>query len=97
MSKYHIDVSGAFSLHDIENTLNGEELLEGEFLGSRLWANSEHKLTNLVEFEEFDDFPEPPLKALTVLEQALANRTPIWTGVMVIEGVAKNTFIYRIE
>ena len=97
MSKYHVDVSGTFTREQIENALNGEELLAAEFLGLRLWMNSEHKLTNLVEFEEFDDSPEPPLKALKVLEQALADRTPVWAGVMVVQGVAKNTFIYRIE
>lgn len=95
MSKYHIELSGTFSLQEIERTLNGEELLASKFLGSRLWMNAQHKLTNLVEFEEFDDVPDPPLKPVVVSEQALAGRTPSWTGAMVIEATAKHVFIYR--
>jgi hypothetical protein len=65
------------------------------FLGSRMWINAKGKLTNLAEFDELKDIPDPQPGLLKLSASALEGLTPIWTGPMVVLGSAKSVWIYR--
>lgn len=95
MAKYHVEVSGALSLKQIQNALNGEEALVNTFLGARMWVSAKGTLTNLVEFDELKDVPDPQPGLLKLSASALDGLTPIWTGPMVVVSSAKNVWIYR--
>ncbi|TAG47154.1 MAG: hypothetical protein EAZ30_10175 [Betaproteobacteria bacterium] len=97
MSKYHVEVSGALTPQKIESALNGEEALANTFIGSRLWVNAKHKLTNLVEFDELEEPLEPQPGLLTIATVAVDGLTPLWTGPMVVKGSATNVWMYRAE
>lgn len=95
MDKYHREVSGALTLGEIQNSLNGEEALVNTFIGSQLWVNGASKLTNLVEFEELDDTPEPQLGLLTLSALEVNGSTPVWVGPMIVARTAKTIWMYR--
>lgn len=97
MPKYHVEISGASSRPKIQSALNGEEALLNTFIGSRLWVNAKHKLTNLVEFNELEDASESQPGLLTLSASSVDGLTPIWTGSMVVQGSATNVWLYRAE
>ena len=95
MTKYHLEVSGALSLEEIQNLVNGEEALVNTFIGLRLWVNGASQLTNLVEFEELDDAPVPQPGLLVLSVSEVGALTPVWVGTMIVDRAAKTMLIYR--
>lgn len=88
MSTYHVEISGKLALDKMSKAIEGEEALGSKFIGSRIWVNSQNVLTNLAEFEELEEEPDPPL-GVPKLAKTVPTGTPlIWTGPMIVQGSA---------
>lgn len=88
MGTYHVELSGALNLKNQAKAIEGEEALGTKFVSSRIWVSAKNVLTNLVEFEELDEAPDPPL-GIPLLKKTLdAGDAPVWSGPMIVEGSA---------
>jgi hypothetical protein len=89
MPTYHVEVPGNYSLDEISDIIGSEELLLAKFQTSKLWVNTSHQLSNLVEFEILGQNPDPalgdPVFSLKAPDDPAAL---IWTGQMVVAGTA---------
>jgi hypothetical protein len=96
MGTYHVELSGKLSLADQAQAINGEEALGTKFLGSRIWVNKKDLLTNLAEFEELDEEPDPPLGPVALSKTLPSGKTPVWAGPMLVQGSAvSQVFVTR--
>ncbi len=96
MGTYHVELAGDLNLKKQAKAIEGEEALGTRFLGSRIWVNAKNALTNLAEFEELDEEPDPPL-GTPLLKKTLGGAdTPVWSGQMIVEGKAEaQVFLVR--
>ena len=84
MSNYHVELPGSLSLAKQAKAIEGEEALGTRFVNSRIWVNAGNLLTNLVEFEELEEVPSPPLPS----KVSPTDATPAWAGPMIVQGSA---------
>lgn len=97
MAKYHVELSGSFTLDQQSKAIEGEEALGSRFLTARIWVNSTNTLTNLLEFEELDLAPVPPLGTPRLIVQLPAGTSPEWAGSWITSGTAKpQVFLIRV-
>lgn len=97
MAKYHVELSGSFSLDKQSKAIEGEEALGSKFLTARIWVNSKNLITNLLEFEELDLAPDPPFGTPRLTEQLPAGTSPVWAGSWISGGTAKTqVFLIRV-
>lgn len=96
MATYFRELPGSLTLANQTKAIEGEESMAAKFLNSKIWVNGKHELSNLVEFEELDDQPEPPLGKPTLSKTLSSGETPQWTGQMIVQGKAeKQIFLLR--
>lgn len=88
MAKYHVELSGKFTLSQQSQAIDGEEALGSKFLRSQIWVNSKNVLTNLVEFDELDTAPVPMLGTPKLSKTLPSGVTPVWVGPMIVQGAA---------
>ena len=88
MSTFHVELSGKFSLAQQSKAIEGEEAMGSKFLNSRIWVNAKNVLTNLAEFEELEDAPDPPLGTPKLSKDLPTGTTPDWAGPMIVQGAA---------
>jgi hypothetical protein len=88
MGTYHVELSGAMSLLKQSKAIEGEEALGTQFVSSRLWVNAKNVLTNLAEFKELDEAPDPPLGVPTLKRDLAQGDAPAWAGPMIVSGSA---------
>lgn len=88
MSSYHVELPGSLGLDQQSRAIEGEEALGTRFVGARIWVNAANVLTNLAEFEELDDEPDPPLGQPRLTKTLPGGATPQWAGPMIVQGAA---------
>lgn len=88
MSSYHVELSGALSLEKQSKAIEGEEALGTKFVAARIWVNAKNAVTNLAEFEELDEVPNPPLGVPTLTKTIPQGGAVVWTGPMIVQGSA---------
>lgn len=97
MSKYFVELPGTLSLEKQSRAIEGEEALGTRFLGARIWVNNANKLSNLAEFQELEEEPDPPLGAPRLTTTLADGVTPEWTGQLIVQGAAKpQVFLTRV-
>jgi hypothetical protein len=88
MTTYHVELSGKLNLDKQSKAIEGEEALGTKFLGSRIWVNGKNVLTNLAEFEELEEVPEPPIGAPRLVKTLPDDASLLWAGPMIVQGSA---------
>ena len=97
MSTYHVELSGKLNLDMQSRAIEGEEALGSRFVGARIWVNANHVLTNLAEFEELEEEPDPPLGKPKLSTTLVAGNTPQWAGPMIVQESAMDpVFLTRV-
>lgn len=89
MASYHVELPGKLGLKQLAKAIEGEEALGTRFLSSRIWVNAKNTLTNLAEFEELDEEPDPPLGVALLKKALAAGDAPAWSGQMIVENKAE--------
>lgn len=88
MGRYHVELPGKLSLKQQSKAIEGEEALAARFIGLRLWVNAKNEMTNLVEFEEIDTEPDPPLGTPRLATALGDGESPEWAGPLIAQGKA---------
>lgn len=88
MSNYHVELPGKLSLAQMSKAIEGEEALGARFVNARLWVNAKNAVSNLAEFEELDEAPDPPLGTPTLSKTLPDGKTPAWVGPLIVQGSA---------
>lgn len=88
MGKYFVEVPGKLSLEKQAKAIEGEEALGSRFVAARIWVNSGNAVTNLAEFEELEEEPDPPLGAPRLGKTLADGAVPEWAGPMIVQGSA---------
>lgn len=88
MSNYFVELPGHLSLEDQSTAIEGEEALGVKFTGARLWVNAGDRVSNLAEFQELEELPDPPLGTPTLSRTLTEGTTPVWAGPLIVEGAA---------
>ena len=96
MANYHVELPAKFTLTQQSKAIEGEEALAARFVALRIWVNAKNVLTNLVEFEELDTEPDPPLGVPKFTKTLPEDVTPDWAGLMIVQGSAvSEVFLIR--
>lgn len=96
MSTYHVELSGKLTLDKQSRAIEGEEALGSKFVSARIWVNASSIITNLLEFEELDLAPDPPLGTPRLAESLPDGATPAWAGPWIADSSAKSqVFLLR--
>jgi hypothetical protein len=96
MASYYVELPGGLSIADQSQAIRGEEAGGAQFLSSKIWTNSQNKLSNLAEFDELASAPIPPLGKPTFSLTLPSGTTPVWAGSMIVAGTAQHqVFLLR--
>ena len=95
MSTYHVEIPGTFTLAKQSKAIEAEEALGTKFLASKIWVNAKNAVTNLAEFQELDEAPDPPLGVPSLSATLPAGKTPVWAGAMIVQGSAVQVYLLR--
>jgi hypothetical protein len=93
MSQYHATVDGKRNLAEIQAAIAGEEALAAKFIKSQLTA-VDGRITNLLTFEEVDELPGS-IQVLAHPSSRPAGTSPVWSGVMLVQGHNTMVDCYR--
>lgn len=88
MGTYHVELPGSLGLDKQSKAIEGEEALGTRFIGLRIWVNAANAVTNLAEFEELDEAPDPEPGAPKLTRTLPQGATPEWAGPMISQGSA---------
>src|SRR4051812_45371482 len=94
MASYHVELSGSLSLDKQSKAIEGEEALGAKFVSARIWVNSANTVTNLLEFEELDEAPNPPLGTPQLTDKLPSGADPLWAGPWITGGSAKTQVFF---
>ena len=88
MANYFVELPGALTLAKQAKAIDGEEALGTKFVSAKIWVNAANALTNLAEFEELVEAPDPPLGTPKLTRALPQGASPIWAGPLIVEGSA---------